>query len=292
MRIDEALVSRLVAAQFPEWAHLPVRPVEADGWDNRTFRLGTDMSVRLPSAAAYAAQVAKEQRWLPVLAPQLPLPIPVPLAAGRPDEAYPWSWSVYRWLTGEPAETATVSDKVAFARTLGSFLAALGQIDASDGPPAGEHNFFRGGPLSVYDGETRQAVATLGDQIDATTVTEVWETALASRWHGAPVWVRGDVSATNLLVLDGRLDAVIDFGSSGVGDPACDTVIAWTFLAGESREAFRETLAVDEATWARGRAWALWKSLITLAPAPQDPALAARAQGTLDVVLADHALTR
>lgn len=289
MRIDTALVAWLVASQFPRWAHLPVRAVELDGWDNRTFRLGDDMLVRLPSAAGYAAQVAKEQRWLPVLAPRLPLPIPVPLAAGEPDGPYPWPWSVYRWLDGEPAETATVADPVAFGTALGGFLTALRAVDTAGGPAAGEHNFHRGGPLRVYDGQTREAVAALDGHLDPVPVLRLWDVALASRWAGPPVWVHGDVSAANLLVRDGRLGAVIDFGCSGVGDPACDTVIAWTMLAGAARRAFREAVGLDDDTWARGRGWALWKALITVAGAREsDPPAAARARATLGAVLDDH----
>jgi aminoglycoside phosphotransferase (APT) family kinase protein len=287
--IDAALVTRLVASQFPQWAELPITPVEFDGWDNRTFRLGVDMSVRLPSAEAYTAQVEKEHRWLPILAPRLPLPIPVPLAMGVPAEGYPWNWSVYRWLEGAPASTGRIDDLNEFATTLARFLASLQQIDPADGPPPGQHNFFRGGPLETYDAETRNAIAALDDRLAAEPATAVWETAIAATWHGAPVWFHGDVAAGNLLVRGGRLRAVIDFGCSGVGDPACDVTIAWTLLSGESREAFRAALPVDAATWARGRGWALWKGLITLAgQIDTNPVAAATARRVVDDVLADH----
>jgi aminoglycoside phosphotransferase (APT) family kinase protein len=287
--IDAALATRLVASQFPQWAELPITPVEFDGWDNRTFRLGVDMSVRLPSAEAYTAQVEKEHRWLPILAPRLPLPIPVPLAMGVPAEGYPWNWSVYRWLEGAPASTERIDDLNEFATTLARFLASLQQIDPADGPPPGQHNFFRGGPLETYDAETRNAIAALDDQLAAEPATAVWETAIAATWHGAPVWFHGDVAAGNLLVRGGRLRAVIDFGCSGVGDPACDVTIAWTLLSGASREAFRAALPVDAATWARGRGWALWKGLITLAGhSNTNPVAAAEARRVVDDVLADH----
>ena len=263
--IDASLVTRLIAVQFPQWAHLPIEPVEFTGWDNRTFHLGDEMSVRLPSAAWYADQVEKEQRWLPVLAPRLPLPIPAPLAMGTPAEGYPWHWSIYRWLEGEDAAVAHIDDLPAFATELGRFLVALQQVDPSGGPPPGRHNFFRGGSLSVYDAQTRESIAELRGEVDEAAATSIWETALASAWHDAPVWVHGDVSAANLLVTGGRLSAVIDFGCSAVGDPACDLTIAWTQFGGDSREAFRMALALGEATWARGRGWALWKALITLA---------------------------
>lgn len=265
VQIDAALVRRLVASQFPRWAHLPVRPVDIDGWDNRTFRLGDELSVRLPSAERYVSQVEKEHRWLPQLAPHLPLPIPTPIAKGAPGEGYPWPWSVYRWLDGEPAATAAIHDLRQLAIDLAGFLLALYRIDATGGPAAGPHNFWRGGPLEVYDAETRASIVTLRDEIDVEQATAAWETALAATWTGTPVWVHGDVAVGNLLVRDGRLAAVIDFGSSGVGDPACDTVMAWTLFTGESREAFRATLGFDEETWARGRGWTLWKALITVA---------------------------
>jgi len=281
--IDADLAARLVAAQLPQWADLPVTPVPSSGWDNRTFRLGDELSVRLPSAEAYAAQVAKEQRWLPRLAVGLPLPVPSPVAAGAPGEGYPWPWSVYRWLPGEAAETAPVADMTAFARALGGFLAALGQVDASDGPRAGVHNFHRGGDLRVYDAETRAALRALDGRVDTSRALEVWESALSSRWGAPPVWVHGDVSAANLLVDDdGRLSAVIDFGSCGVGDPASDTVVAWTFLEGPARDALRATWPLDDDTWARGRGWALWKGLITLVGDPAHAGAARTVQRVLD----------
>jgi aminoglycoside phosphotransferase (APT) family kinase protein len=286
--IDAMLVGRLVGSQFPEWSGRRITAVEPNGWDNRTFRLGSDLLVRLPSAEAYSAQVRKEQRWLPVLAPHLPLPIPVPLAMGEPGEGYPWHWSVYRWLDGVPASMAPIGDSNRLAVALAHFLVCLEQIDATGGPEPGPHNFFRGGLLETYDAETRSAIAALRELINAELATEVWDTALASTWHGAPVWVHGDVAAGNLLIKDGRLAAVIDFGSSGVGDPACDVTIAWTFLVGESRRAFRAALPLDAATWARGRGWALWKALITFAGnLDTDPAAATTARYVIDEVLSD-----
>jgi len=288
--IDVSLVSRLVATQFPHWADLPVKPVELGGWDNRTFHLGDQMTVRLPSAKGYRLQVEKEQHWLPRLGPLLPLPIPSPLAMGSPGDGYPWPWSVYRWLDGEIATIERIADLAQFATTLAHFLTALQRIDPAGGPPPGPHNFFRGGPLTTYDAETRQAIASLDGEIDTDAATAVWDAALAARWHGAPVWLHGDVAAGNLLVERGRLRAVIDFGCSAVGDPACDVTIAWTLLSGASREAFRAALPVDRATWVRGRGWALWKGLITLAEhLTTTPMHAGAARRVIDDVLADHA---
>ncbi len=282
--IDASLVRRLVDDQFPQWSELPIRTVELDGWDNRTFRLGSELSVRLPTGSWYAKQVEKEQRWLPVLAPQLPLPIPVPVARGAPGVGYPFPWSVYRWLEGAPAAISPLGDRTGFAVALAGFLNTLRRVDATGGPEPGEHNFFRGGPLGKYELEALEAVEALGDEIPRDAVLRAWEDAMATSWDREPVWFHGDVAVGNLLVRDGRLAAVLDFGSSGVGDPACDMVIAWTFLSGASRDRFRCALGVDDGTWSRGRGWALWKALITLAGEPD----AAQPRRDIEQVLADR----
>ena len=261
--INAELVRRLIAAQFPEWSNLPITSIEPGGWDNRTFRLGDHMSVRLPSASAYVAQVEKEHEWLPRLA--LPLPIPVPLAKGSPAEGYPWPWSIYEWLDGEPVTADSISDWTEFARSVARFLAALHWIDATGGPLPGKHNFQRGGRLAVYDAETRSTLLALAGRMDTSVAGDIWTAALSSEWHGPPLWVHGDMSSGNFLAKDGALCAVIDFGCLAAGDPACDLVIAWTLLSGESREAFRAALPLDRDTWNRARGWALWKALITVA---------------------------
>ncbi|MGK9199510.1 MULTISPECIES: aminoglycoside phosphotransferase family protein [Sinorhizobium] len=287
--ISTALVEQLISEQFPQWADLPIRPVKFGGWDNRTFHLGDVMNVRLPSAAHYALQVEKEQHWLPRLAPYLPLRIPAPLAIGRPGRGYPWHWSVYRWLPGETATHAPITDLGSFATTLGEFLAALQRIDARSGPPPGQHNFFRGGPLAVYDHETRRALEALEGRIDVATARVVWEVALGSAWNNAPVWFHGDVASGNLLVENGQLSAVIDFGTSGVGDPACDLSISWTMFDETSRAAFRDALPLDEETWARGRGWTLWKALIVAVEMPgTDRREIEKSRRVIDAVLSDH----
>jgi len=265
LTIETDLVRRLVAGQFPQWATLPITRVTADGWDNSSFRLGETMKVRLPTAARYAAQVEKEHRWLPRLAPRLPLPIPRPLAIGAPGEGYPFPWSIQSWLPGTPAASARIADPRRLGADLAGFLRALQAIDPREGPPAGPHSFFRGGPLAVYDAETRRCLRALQGEIDSAGATALWEAALAAPWQGPAVWAHGDVAAGNLLVENGRLSAVIDFGSCAVGDPACDLVVAWTLLSGEGRAAFRTGLGADEGTWARARGWALWKALLVLA---------------------------
>lgn len=286
--IDAALVARLVTAQFPQWSGLPIRPVEPGGWDNRTFRLGADMAVRLPSAAWYAPQVAKEHRWLPVLAPHLPLPIPAPIAMGCAGEGYPWPWSIRSWLAGRPLAEVADIDLILLAEGLGAFLAALHRIDSTDGSSAGPENGHRGGRLAVYDAEVRDALDALGDHIDGAAARVVWEDALASRWEKAPVWVHGDMAAGNLLVRGGRLAAVIDFGGLAVGDPACDLAVAWTVLDDAGRQALRRALPLDRPTWARGRGWALWKALIVASGFDANQRDVALSWSVIETAIRDH----
>jgi aminoglycoside phosphotransferase (APT) family kinase protein len=288
--VDEGQVRRLVANQFPQWADLPVRPVPNGGWDNQTFRLGQRLSVRLPTAREYALAVDKEHRWLPALAPRVPLPIPVPVARGVPADGYGFHWSVYEWIDGEPAGIDSIGDLTGFADGLAAFLVALRRVDPTGGPQPGLHNWFRGGPLRVYDPQVRRAVEVLDRRIPRDVVTEIWQSALGTAWHGRPVWFHGDVAPGNLLIRDGVLTAVVDFGTCGVGDPACDVAIAWTLLSGPSRDAFRARLDVDPATWARGRAWALWKALIVYAGAlRRDRTAAAEASRVIDEIVSDYA---
>lgn len=256
------LARRLLAAQFPQWADLPLEPVPSDGTDNAIYRLGDDMSVRLPRIHWAVGQVEKEHRWLPRLAPRLPLAVPTPLAKGEPGEGHPYPWAVHRWLEGENASLARIDDPCEAATRLAGFIAALQDVDTAGGPRASEHN-LRGVPLATRDEATRQAIAALRGTVDAKAATAAWEAALkAPDWDRAPVWFHGDLLPGNLLVEGGRLHAVIDFGGLGVGDPACDLMSAWSLFSGESREVFRAALAVDDATWARGRGHALSQALI------------------------------
>lgn len=301
-RDHAGLAAQLVAEQFPQWAHLPVTPVELDGWDNSTFRLGDELSVRLPSGDRYVPQIEKEHRWLPVLAAELPLPIPQPVAKGEPGCGFPRPWSVYRWLPGRHALADEIDDLDELATTLASFLAALYAIDATGGPEPKPYG-NRGGPVSWWDAHTRWAIAAVADEMNADELAEAWEASLlAPLWDKAPVWAHGDVSGANLLIEEGRLSAVIDFGSSGVGDPACDLAFAWTFLHGSSREAYRAGVPVDDATWVRGRGWALWKALVVHVEARTEGPAAVEVAGlrfgwrvnarcVIDEVLADNSRT-
>lgn len=259
---DTQLVSRLLAAQFPRWANLPLKPVPSAGTDNALYRLGSDRVVRLPRIDWAVGQVEKEWRWLPHLAPYLPLTIPAPLAMGEPGAGYPWPWSIYRWLPGESATLERLDDPCQAAAQLAQFITALWQIDTTDGLPAAEHN-LRGAPLALRDGSTREAIAALAGVIDTHAATAIWETALeAPAWERDPVWFHGDLLCGNILVEQGHLSAVIDFGGLAVGDPACDLMIAWSLFSGASREAFRVEIAIDEATWWRGRGHALSQAVI------------------------------
>lgn len=262
--IDEKLVRDLVSTQFPQWDQLPINAVGA-GWDNRSFRLGNDMVVRLPSASVYEAQVEKEHRWLPLLAPLLPVPIPAPVGLGRPTADYPFKWSVYRWIEGESVASTTVSNSNLFAAEIAAFLTALERIEVKGGPAPGAHNFHRGGALRTYDSEVRKALQKLAGKIDTDAATRLWDAAIRTAWNREHVWVHGDISIGNLLVREQRLVGVIDFGLLATGDPACDFSVAWTVFRGEARDAFESHLQYDEGTRLRARAWALWKALIIAA---------------------------
>lgn len=248
--IDGVLARRLVDAQFPDWAGLPLRPVDPAGSDHVIFRLGAELSVRLPRHSGAIGQAEKEFHWLPRLAAHLPLAVPVPVAVGRPGSGYPWPWAVSRWLDGEVATVEADSPET--AGQLAEFLSALQRFDATEVPSGDDR------PLAERDRATRAAIASLGEVFGAAAMTEVWEAALdAPGWGRAPVCFHGDFHTGNLLTVEGRLSAVIDFGGLGVGDPARDLTIAFTLMSPGSRAAFRAALGVDDATWARGRGWAL-----------------------------------
>lgn len=292
--IHAALVQRLLAAQFPEWAEFPVRRVESAGTDNALFRLGDDLVVRMPRIDWATGQVEKEWRWLPQLAPHLPVAISVPLAKGKPGEVYPWHWSVNPWLEGENATLERIADPGLLASDLVQFIDALHGIDTAGGPASGADNSSRGVPLAMRDDATRAAIDSLRGTIDTDAATAAWDAALSAPvWDGPPVWIHGDLQSGNLLVVDGRLNAVIDFGCLGVGDPAVDLIVAWNLLDADSSKIFRSELDVDDATWARGRGWALSVSLIAL---PYyyvtNPTLAGISRYAIEQVLADYARER
>ncbi|MBH5316223.1 aminoglycoside phosphotransferase family protein [Paenibacillus sp. GSMTC-2017] len=283
--ITEHLVSQLIKAQFPHWSDLPIKPVAVSGNDNRTFHLGDEMSVRLPSKDCYVPQVEKELFWLPKLQPHLTLPISAPIAKGEPAEGYPWPWSINKWIEGETVRYENVQSINQLAIDLAHFLKELQSIDCTGGPIAGLHNFYRGGALSVYDEETKTALRNLQSHVNANKCYSIWMLALQSSWTNNPVWVHGDIAPGNLLVNDGKLSAVIDFGILGIGDPSCDLAMAWTFFDKESRKLFFNEIGCNEETWHRARGWALWKALIVLDENDKNSKAALDAERTLGIIL-------
>jgi aminoglycoside phosphotransferase (APT) family kinase protein len=262
VQTDVELVRLLLAQQFPQWARLEIVPVTSYGTDHDIYRLGAELSVRLPRVAWATEQATKEAEWLPKLAPHLPLALPVPLAMGHPAHGYPFDWTVYEWLPGENAN-GTIDDLDRAALDLAGFISALRRVDTTGAPPRPPH--ARGAPLAEGDEQVRRSVAELGDRIDGVATLRSWQESLdAPAFSGREVWVHGDLLPGNLLVNEGRLTAVIDFGGLNVGDPACDLQPAWNVFAGPSRVRFRTELQVDDVTWLRGRGWALYQAVSAL----------------------------
>ncbi|MFE3549037.1 aminoglycoside phosphotransferase family protein [Streptomyces kronopolitis] len=283
--IDMSLVRRLLAAQFPQWADRSLTAVDSAGTSNAMYRLGADMVVRLPRIAGAASDVEKEHHWLPRLAPTLPVAVPAPLGKGSPADGYPWPWSVYRWLDGANPALGRLAAPGRLAADLAEFVTALQRIDPADGPPA-----YRSEPLPARDDATRAALAELDALVDTEAATAVWEAALrAPSWPGPAVWIHADLQPGNVLLDRGRLSAVIDFGCAGLGDPAVDVIAAWYLLPAEARGVFRTALGVDEATWARGRGWALSVALMELSYyRTTHPAMADIARTVIGEVLLGH----
>jgi aminoglycoside phosphotransferase (APT) family kinase protein len=285
LHTDAALVRRLLAGQFPQWAELPIERVPSAGTSNALYRLGNDMVVRLPRIHWAARGEDQDFQWLPRLAPLLPVAIPVPLAKGIPAEGYPWEWGIYTWLEGENPVVGIVADPSAIRRDAVQFVDALHRVDLADGPPT-----HRGASLEGQDESARAALVALEGMIDTDAASAAWDEALGTPgWSGPPVWIHGDLLPGNLLVEGGRLTGVIDWGLLGIGDPACDMIIAWSLLPAEARKVFRAELDIDDATWTRGRGWALSIALIAL-PYYKDtnPVFADVARHLIREVLADN----
>ncbi|MGQ0837496.1 aminoglycoside phosphotransferase family protein [Actinokineospora sp.] len=283
--IDAGLVRRLLRGQCPHWADLPIERLASGGTVNAVYRLGDELTVRLPRTAGGAEDVAREARWLPRLAPALPVTIPAVVASGVPAEGYPWAWAVHRWIDGETPVEGRLGEPELLARDMAEFVTALRRVDLDDGPSA-----YRGVPLATVDAPARAAIEDLRDTddgFDADAATTAWRAALAAPpWAAAPCWVHSDLMPSNLLVAKGRLTAVLDFATVGVGDPACDLIPAWNLLPASAREVFRDTVNVDDATWTRGRGWALSMALIQL-PYYRDtnPIISANARHVISEVL-------
>ncbi|MFI6939347.1 aminoglycoside phosphotransferase family protein [Streptomyces sp. NPDC050418] len=281
--IDDALVRRLVEGQFPQWAGLPVRHVDSPGTVNALYRLGEELVVRLPLRTGSDDEIATEFAWLPRLAAQLPVPIPEPLAQGAPAGHIAWSWSVYRWLDGTPPVIGELTDPRELAADLAGFITALRRVDTTGAPRCS-----RGGPLAPRDEATRKALAQLDGVIDTAAAAAVWEKALAApAYDGPDRWMHGDLQPGNLLLRDGRLAAVIDFGLVGVGDPTVDLITAWYVLPAEARADFRAAVGADEATWVRGRGLALSIALLELSYYREtNPRMASTARHVIAEILA------
>ncbi len=284
--IDEALVHQLISKQFPQWAHLPLKPVPSTGTDNALYRLGSDMLVRLPRIDWAIEDIDKEFEWLPKIAPFLPVPISTPIAKGTPTQDYRCPWSVYSWLEGSNPIASDLSES--FIHDLIGFIQALHRINLPHGPISN-----RGVPLKGRDVETRKAIQELEGMIDTPSVVRLWEKALkVPQWSKPPVWIHGDLSSGNVLIKNSRLSGVIDFGNLGVGDPACDLMIAWNLLPSNMRQIFLTGLGIDVATWERGRGWALSVALIQL-PYYKDtnPTLADNARHVIQEIRKEDILT-
>lgn len=290
MWTDVSLVRSLLQTQFPHWAGSTIELVEAGGTDHALYRLGVDKLVRIPRTLGAAMQVEKEQFWLPRLRASMPIKVPHPLALGDATDFFPWPWSIYRWIPGAVADLNHLTSAADAAQSLGQFIVALARVNNRGAPQPGEHNAFRGQALAERDTETRAAITALATQINASAALAVWEATLAAApWHGAPVWIHGDMQPLNFLANDGKLCAIIDFGLMAAGDPACDLMVAWTFLTAETRPILRDVVKPDASTWARGRGWALSFGLIALSYYQQkNPMLAKIAAYAISEVLNEY----
>ncbi|GAB2596063.1 aminoglycoside phosphotransferase family protein [Kribbella endophytica] len=285
--IDELLVERLVASQFPEWAGLAVSAIPSSGTVNAMYRLGEELTVRLPLVEGGVSDIFTEYEWVPRLAPYLPVEVPLPVRLGEPGFGYPWAWSVNRWITGDvplAADLQTAAPVAGqLALDLARLVAAFRAVDLPDAPRG-----HRGGPLIQEDAETRDALAQLEGAIDTSAAVAAWEAGLAVPQTEPDLWLHADLMPGNLLVREGRLAAVLDFGCVGTGDPACDLIPAWNLLPSSARETFRAAVGADDSQWIRGRARALSMALIQLPYYREtNPVIAANAQHVIDEVLAD-----
>lgn len=289
LHTDERLVGRLLEAQFPQWAKLPIVRVSTSGTECAIYRLGDEMAVRLPYRPDDGDQARKLSQWLPILGPQLPLSIPEAIASGSATMEYPAAWSIVKWLAGNELALARLADPIQTARVLAGFVRALASIEPGGGPVPGTHNFWRGVALSQRDTMTRKRLREADGLIDSTAAAAAWERDLhAPAWAGPPRWLHGDLAPDNLLQSGGELTAVIDWGGLAIGDPAADCLPAWNLFRGQSRDAYRVALGCDDATWARGRGLALSIAIVALPYYVETiPSRAERAREVINEVLDD-----
>lgn len=291
--VDDVLVRSLLEAQRPDWADLSLSPGGA-GTDNTMYRLGDDLLVRLPRTADKARSVRKEQEWLPRLAPLLACPIPEPVHAGTPTTAFPLVWSVYRWIDGDEAHPDTVRDWAAFGADLAAIVRELHNIDLMGATRTDDLSWYRGGSLQACDQWISTCLedcrTTVGPELDVETLEQLWRAALALPEPSGPhVWLHGDLKPTNLLVRERKLHAVIDFGCLSVGFPDAEHSTLWD-LPPQARQAYWNTLDLDDLTWARARAWAIAVGVSGISYYWHTyPAFVAECQARLQAILTDAA---
>lgn len=263
--VDEQLVRDLIQSQCPQWSELPLKSVASSGTDNALFRLGSEYIVRLPriewGEGSANKSTNKEYEWLPKIARFLRTSISEPIFKGNANESYPWQWIVAKWNEGYNPEFEKENEYAELAKDLAIFLNDLHRIKLSNGPTS-----RRGVSLKEVDAETKKAIGELTEELDTQSVTLLWNLlSNTPAWNQNPVWVHGDFLPGNILIQNNRLSAVIDFTDVGMGDPACDLIVAWALLNAQSRKTFRENLEnIDDDTWQRGRGWALSIALIML----------------------------
>jgi aminoglycoside phosphotransferase (APT) family kinase protein len=285
IRVEPALIRALLQEQHPDLAGRPLVEL-GEGWDNAVFRLGDDLAVRVPRRAVSATLIEHEQRWLPELSRRLPVPVPAPVRVGVPGCGYPWRWSIVPWLPGEPAHQVSIAN-AAFGTSLAEFLVALHEPAVVDAP----QNPWRGVPLAARTPSLHEYLDRAGGLVDRAAVLAEWQQTLsATAWSRPAVWIHGDLHPGNLLVHQGRLSAVIDFGDLTAGDPATDLSVAW-MLPAESRRGFRAaygaTILGDGDTWLRARAWALLLGLAHLAHSRGDDRMRVLGRATIAAALSE-----
>ena len=284
VKIDSSLVRKLIANQFPDLRNLPVMPIKKQGHDNRTFRLGNELTVRLPSHPSYADAVKKEATALEALGGQLSVETPKIFGLGKPSREYQLPWSIRHWLIGKTWEDTQVTDKSSLARDLGQILVELRSIPADISLSAGKHSFYRGCHPSAYSDEVIESLRRMGDPTKTKQCLEIWQRGMVSAWPNAPVWFHGDLAVANVLMKGDKVSALIDFGTCGVGDPACDLTIAWTYFDATTRQHFREAAKVDDGTWDRAKAWGLWKALASINGLSAPDANGAQARALAEII--------
>ena len=289
--IDARLVQALLREQHPDLAHLRLIQV-GEGWDNAVFRLGEDLAVRLPRRKLSAPMIEHEQRWLPQLAPRLPIPVPTPVRLGHPGAGFPWSWSIVPWFSGTSAAARAPRDPQAVAVSLGRFLCALHQPAPAEAP----RSPFRSIPLDARTARLHEHLDQLHDAVNRERVLAVWDRLVVTpRWSGPPMWIHGDLHPANLLLDDDQLAAVIDFGDITCGDPATDLSVMWMLLPAEHREALftaagrNRSDPADEQMWRRARGWALAIGVAVIALGREGNPLTELGRKAVAAALADGA---